>query len=83
MLARAAWPDLPGHSLGAVCETLGLCETVRELVPGKAWHDALFDAAASLVLLSHLVEALSLQEKSLDSLLHPDTRVWHSSRRSN
>ena len=41
LLARAAWPDLPDHSLGALCETLGLADEVRAIVPEKSWHDAL------------------------------------------
>ncbi|MEY5018947.1 MAG: hypothetical protein RLZ22_35 [Verrucomicrobiota bacterium] len=64
LLARAAWPDLPDHSLGHICDQLGLSDHVRALVPGKSWHDALFDAAASLVILAHLIE-------TLDASMHP------------
>ncbi len=81
LLARAAWPDLPDHSLGALCEVLGLAESIRVLVPAKSWHDALFDAVASLVLLAHLIETHALADKSVESLLHPDTSRWHGSRR--
>ena len=80
-LARAAWPDLPGHSLGAVCEAHHLTETIRSLVPGKTWHDALFDTVASLVLLAHLVEVHDLGHLPVDAILHPDTSVWHRSKR--
>ena len=81
LLARAAWPDLPDHSLGALCEMHGLTENIRSLVPEKSWHDALFDAVASLVLLARLIETHALADHSVDSLLHPDTSVWHGSRR--
>lgn len=80
LLARAAWPDLGDHSLSALCEAHGLTAMVRSLVPGKTWHDALFDAAASLVLLEHLVSTHSLSEEPHDMLLQPDTSTWHRSK---
>jgi DNA polymerase-3 subunit epsilon len=81
LLARAAWPELPDHSLGALCERLGLTAEIRSLVPGKSWHDALFDAVASLTLLAHLVESHSLAETPVEALLQPDTSIWHQNRR--
>lgn len=82
LVARAAWPDLPDHSLGALCEAHGLSGRIREIVPGKSWHDALFDAVASLVLLAHLIDGHALNETSVESLLHPDTSRWHQSKRA-
>ena len=82
LLARAAWPDLPDHSLGALCESHGLKDRIRTLVPEKSWHDALFDAVGSLVLLEHLIEALSLADPHVESFLRPDTSVWHKTKRS-
>jgi DNA polymerase-3 subunit epsilon len=69
LLARAAWPDLPDHSLGTICDQLGLSDKVRTLVPEKSWHDALFDAAASLVVLAHLINSLNASQHPLDALL--------------
>lgn len=82
LLARAAWPELPDHSLGPLCNHHGLTERIRALVPGKSWHDALFDAAASLVLLDHLVDTHSLADQPVECLLQPDTSVWHRLKRS-
>ena len=82
LLSRAVWPDLADHTLGGLCAALGLTDRVRGIVPGRNWHDALFDAAASLVLLEHLVSSLSLCDHPLDVLLHPDTSAWHRSRRA-
>lgn len=82
LLARAAWPDLADHSLGSLCQSHGLVDTIRTLVPGKSWHDALFDAAASLVLLDHLVISHSLVDHPLECLFHPDTSTWHRKKRS-
>ena len=69
LLARAAWPDLPDHSLGSICDQLALSNQVRALVPEKSWHDALFDAAASLVLLRHLIQSLNAANHPLEALL--------------
>lgn len=82
LLARAAWPHLPDHSLGALCHTHGLTPAIQALVPGKSWHDALFDAVASLVLLAHLVETHHLADHPIEALFHPDTSRWHQSKRS-
>lgn len=81
LLARAAWPDLADHSLGALCESHGLTESIRYLVPEKSWHDALFDSVASLVLLAYLIETHELTDHPVESLLHPDTSRWHQSKR--
>ena len=81
LLARAAWPDLPDHSLGALCEAHGLAESIRTLVAGKSWHDALFDAVASLVLLARLIETHELPDSSVETLLYPDTSRWHQLKR--
>lgn len=82
LVARAAWPDLADHSLGALCVAHGLDEKVRSLVEGKSWHDALFDAVASLVLLEHVVATHSLGEYPVESLMQPDTSAWHQLKRS-
>lgn len=82
LLARAAWPDLADHSLGALCEAHGLTPAIRTLVPEKSWHDALFDAVASLVLLAYLIESHDLADHPVESLLQPDTTRWHQSKRS-
>lgn len=80
LLARAIWPDLPDHSLGSLCDNLGLSQDVREAVPGKSWHDALFDAVASLVLLRHIIDVLDLHDSPLEVLVKTDTAVWHRNR---
>ena len=81
LLARAAWPDLPSHSLGDICEHFKLTEKVTNLVPEKTWHDALYDAIASLVLLEYLIDTFELTDSPLATLLHPDTRIWHRRKR--
>ena len=81
LLARAALPDLTDHSLGTLCDSQGLTRKIQQLVPGKSWHDALFDAVASLVLLAHLIEIHDLGKMSVDFLCQPNTSKWHGRRR--
>ena len=69
-LSRRAWPQLESHSLGAVCEALQL-SSFQHLAPGKTWHDALFDALASLAILERLIQDFDLARHPLDSILHP------------
>lgn len=81
-LARAAWPDLPSHALGKLCDHFQLTEQVSTLIAHKTWHDALYDASASLVLLEYLISEFSLQDQPLEILTHPDTTMWHKLRRN-
>ena len=80
-LSRAAWPELKSHALGNICEHFSLSSAVTDLVPDKTWHDALYDATASLVLLKHLIDQFNLTDLAIDTLLRPDTTEWHRLRR--
>lgn len=55
VLARLAWPALPSYALGDVITALGLTATVTDRCPGRAPHDACYDAVACAVLLLHLL----------------------------
>lgn len=61
---------------------LGLTPAIRLAVPEKSWHDALFAAAASPILLQHLIDALRLHSHPVAALTHPDTSTWHRLRKS-
>ncbi len=65
VLARKAMPDLPDHALATACDALGISPGVSALVPGRRWHDALYDAAASLQLFRTLVQALGMHRTTL------------------
>ncbi|GAA5482295.1 3'-5' exonuclease [Haloferula sargassicola] len=80
-VARAAWPELPSHALSDLCDALGLSDRVREMQPERRWHDALFDATASLVLLEHLVLQQELADREAVLLLQPDISRWAARRR--
>ena len=65
VLARKAIPDLPDHSLATICDALGIRPGVSALIPDRRWHDALYDAAASLLLFRTLVQALGMHRTTL------------------
>ena len=79
-LARALLPDLPDHALGTVVEACGLEDEVRRLCPQLDWHDALFDAVASLVFLRHAVEVLGLAGARVGQLRNFDAGAYRHRR---
>lgn len=68
-LGRRILPQAGSHALGDLCRALELDAEVGGRVPGRDWHDALFDAVASLVLLAHLIRMLDLAEAPLRCLV--------------
>lgn len=58
-LLRASFPQWPEHGLGTAAERLGLTTEVESLCAGRRWHDALFDAVATAVLLRWLLGGLN------------------------
>ncbi|MEX1045752.1 MAG: exonuclease domain-containing protein [Chthoniobacterales bacterium] len=79
-LARAVLPDLPDHALGTVAAACGVEPEVRRLCPGLDWHDALFDAVASLVVLRHVVAVLELGEVPVGQLQSLDAAAYRQRR---
>jgi DNA polymerase-3 subunit epsilon len=79
-VARAALPALPDHSLGSVARALGVEEEVRTLCPGYAWHDALFDAVACLVILRCIVERSGLHDATVGELISADAAAYRRRR---
>ena len=77
LLSRAVWPQEREHSLGHLCRELALTEKISALVPERTWHDALYDAVASLCLLEWMIAHLDLCRVHLASLLQPDQSGWH------
>jgi len=75
-LSRAVYPELESHSLSKVCETLNLKAQIDAIVHDKTWHDALYDAVASIVLLKEIITTFELEDSPLSILLQPDTSAW-------
>ena len=61
-------PDLEGHSLAEVCGALGLVARVREYCPAREWHDALFDAFASALVLEACLALPGWEDVSVEAL---------------
>lgn len=59
-LARRLWPLMRSYALGDIIGALGLGAEVDQLCPGRAWHDALYDACAGAVLLCHIMKILKV-----------------------
>lgn len=55
--ARVRYPKLPSYALGDLVDAFGAMDEVRELCPGRTWHDALFDACACAVLAARFMSA--------------------------
>lgn len=56
-LARRAYPGLRSYALEALIPALGLQARLEAIVPGRAPHDAYYDAVACALLLEHLLAA--------------------------
>jgi DNA polymerase-3 subunit epsilon len=78
LLARATWPQWSDHSLSSLCEALGLTPLIQEKCPNRQWHDALFDAVASIFLLEKILHLTQAWQAPLPCLLQPDQSAWHA-----
>jgi DNA polymerase-3 subunit epsilon len=61
-LARALLPTLDDHSLSSVAVEVGVVDSIRFACPGLDWHDALFDAVASLLVAQRIIARSGLQD---------------------
>ena len=55
-LGRMCVPGLEDYSLSSLCGALGLTCSVEALLPARRWHDAMYDALASLLIVRFLVK---------------------------
>ena len=53
--AKKVLPESTDYSLGALIQDIGANEDLKTICPELDWHDALFDAVASLFLLKELL----------------------------
>lgn len=54
-LSRRFWPGVRDYSLETLIAAGGLKDELDEVCPGRRFHDALYDAMASLLVLRHVV----------------------------
>lgn len=67
-LGRMCVPGLADYSLSTLAEALGVVDELHSYLPHKQWHDALYDALASLLVLRFLVKELRLESHPLSVL---------------
>lgn len=68
-LARRVWPGHTDYSLEGLSGLLGFREELDALCPGLRFHDALYDAAGSLLVLRRLLTDAGLADRPLEDLL--------------
>lgn len=64
-LAKMCLPRLTDYSLATVADALQVTPQVKQFLPNKDWHDALFDATASLMVLHQFCNKLNLFSEQL------------------
>lgn len=67
-LSRYAFPHLASHALADVVDHLGLADRANSACPGLTWHDALYDAVASALVLETILDLPTWQNVSTESL---------------
>lgn len=80
-LARIAYPKLESHKLDDLSERLELAPRIDELCPGRAAHDALYDAIASGLLLEHLLHLPGWEHATLEQLANAKPTAFYQERR--
>jgi len=67
-LTRHAYPGLASKSLEDVTAALGLAAQTQDLCPGREPHDALYDATACAVLLTHFLSLPGWEHVTVEAL---------------
>ncbi len=80
-VTQAAFPDQADFSLESLCQQLGLVEETQHHCPEGRFHDALFDAIATLLVLRETIQRANLGEAPIESLLAPQRSAYFAKRR--
>lgn len=80
-LARAIFPQLVSHSLGELIGHFSLAGELAQWCPDLAWHDALYDAVASLLLVRRLINEADLWDRPVEWLQNPRQNQYYASRK--
>lgn len=71
LLARKFWPGIRDYSLETLIAAGGLHPELEAACPGRRFHDALYDAVASLLILRHIIHHAGLAEVPMETWLIP------------
>ncbi|MBP7948250.1 MAG: 3'-5' exonuclease [Verrucomicrobiales bacterium] len=80
-VAQAAYPEHPDFSLEALTTSLELLPAVQAICPALSFHDALFDAVASLLVLRRIIADAGLADAPVDALCCPERSTYFARRR--
>ena len=70
-LARRFWPGVRDYSLETLILAGGLENELQQACLGRHFHDALYDAVASLLVLRHLIVHAGLADLPIGRWLEP------------
>lgn len=70
-LARRFWPGVSDYSLESLIAAGGLQASLDAACPGRRYHDALYDAVASLLVLRHVVQQAGLSTVPMERWMEP------------
>lgn len=79
-LSRALLPHISSHSLGDLCGIFKLEKSIAAVAGQGTWHDALYDAAACLLLFFKLIEHAGIAPSDKILLGSPDLRAYFQGR---
>jgi DNA polymerase-3 subunit epsilon len=67
--ARRIWPQMTNHTLSNACHQAQILDELQDLCPNRSWHDALYDATASMALIRHWILTQDLLNSPIDHLI--------------
>jgi DNA polymerase-3 subunit epsilon len=67
--ARRMWPEMKDHSLARACQEAQILDVIHALCPSLSWHDALYDATASMALMRHWILTQELLNSPIEHLI--------------
>jgi DNA polymerase III epsilon subunit-like protein len=67
-LSRIAFPNIKSYKLEDLTETLALTDSLRDIVPARTAHDALYDAAACALLLEKIISLPGWENVTINAL---------------
>jgi DNA polymerase III subunit epsilon len=80
-VAQAAFPEQAEFSLEALSQLLGVVSETQQICPQLNFHDAWFDAVATLLVLREIITRAELQEAPLEVLVAPERSAYFTRRR--
>ncbi len=80
-VAQAAFPQQSDYSLESLSHLLGVVVETQRHCPGRTFHDALFDAVATLLVLREILTRAQLADAPIIDLLAPQRSAYFAQRR--